>query len=173
MKLWKLLFLILFLFPAKSWAVTAGTCELTSTVETKSFLYYEYTCLGDGATGDVADVTISYNEDYPFFYGLFTWPIVGGTAPSGAADILLFDASFASTVKLDVLGSTDGSTAVNGLNGISATVPQWIPPQNSVSGSLVWPPMVGNYTLSIANETTVSCDFAVRVYLLNPNPFKK
>ena len=166
MKLSKLFFIIFFLVPSFSWA----DCTEPVPVIRGSILFYQTDCTGAG-DGSVADVTFPYDEDFPFFLGLFTWPTSGGTAPD-AADILLFDASFTSTVKLDVLGSTDGSTAVNGLNGISATVPQWIPPLNAKSGAAMYPSVVGDYTMHTINQGTAGADWSVRAYYYNPSSKK-
>jgi hypothetical protein len=158
--LWSLLFV----------SLVQADCTLSDPVERGEILYRDMVCEG-AADGSVTDVTIPYDEDFPFFMGLYTWPIVGGTAPD-AADILIFDASITSTVKLDLLGSTDGVTAVNGLNGISATVPQWIPPFNSIAGSMVYPTVVGNLTMHTVNQATNGADWGVRVYFYGPGKGK-
>lgn len=156
-KIWMLLCLFIAI-PLSAYG--AGTCDETRRdLNAKgSLVEVEFLCIGDASDGSLPDTTITGFKGF-HAYSVETWPL---TPAPDAADVFLFDSTVGSTVKLDLLGSADGTTAVNGLNLISATAPKYTMCVNT-DGTANYPLLSGDLTLSFANQATVSAQFGVRV----------
>jgi hypothetical protein len=166
----KLLFssLLFFLvFQAQSWAAcSVGTPEFFSNGTGQVTV----TCEGSGSTDEVT-VAITSLEGYGTKTGYFVtdvtaWTPAGGTAPD-EADVLIFDTTVDSTIKQDMLGSTDGTTAVNGLGLIdSGLVPQRVKPVTT-NGSEGPMQVYGDILVRVVNQATAGADYKIRIGLFS------
>ncbi len=84
--------------------------------------------------------------------GVSAAPVAGATAPD-AADVFLFK-QVSSTIDLDLLGSTDGVTAVAGLNLLHATIPKSTLCMTTDGANYV-PRVMSDLILKITNQITV------------------
>jgi hypothetical protein len=123
-----------------------------------SIVEVEYLCIGSAVDGSVADVTITGFKGF-HAYSMETWPL---TPPPDAANVFLFDSTVGSTVKLDYLGSTDGTTAVNGLNLISATAPKSTK-FVTTDGTTDYPLGSGDLIMTVTGQATVNAQWGMRI----------
>lgn len=165
---------ILMIIPFSAWAVPhiPGSCVQTMTQYGVSssmttgnpIVSVKFTCTADNEDGTIpnqAITTANMNKlkGQYFLYLVSAYPVTGeGSTAPDAADVLIKDAA-----GFDLLGSTDGSTAVKGAGLIDATLKKTVAPYLSSAPAYYFPPIMSTLTLVVSGQATHSATYVVEL----------
>ena len=146
-----------------SLAFAAGTVTVTrNSVVPKFVEQIIFTCVGDvaGATAGSIPNTAFTQQDLRYVQGMYlyavtAYPVSGGTAPD-AADVFILTPN-----NEDLLGSTDNTTAGNGLNLIHASLQKTCIPKLGAVSVNFYPVVSEILTLKVLNQGTAEADWVI------------
>jgi hypothetical protein len=124
----------------------------------------KFTCTADNEDGSIpnqAITTANMNKLKGQYYLnlVSAYPVTGENAVApDAADVLIKDAA-----GFDLLGSTDGSTAVKGAGLIDATLKKTVAPYLSSAPAYYFPPIMSTLTLVVSGQATHSATYVVEL----------
>jgi hypothetical protein len=150
----------------------AGTCIQTLTQYGISasmsvgnpIVSLKFTCTADNEDGTIPNQTVTTAnmnklKGQYFLYLVSAYPVTGESAVApDAADVLILDAA-----GFDLLGSTDGSTAVKGAGLIDATLKKTVAPYLSSAPAWYFPPIMSTLTLVVSGQATHSATYVVEL----------
>ena len=137
------------LFAGSAFAAGSWTLVDEGSYPGTELRWMQYQGTADASDGSLPDYTVKGFLGY-FLYSVETWP--GDPAPDDATDLTLSDA----TTGEDLLGA-------NGTDGIDATSSLTLIPKSAASDTLYTPPVKGNLTLSVSNNSVNSAIINIRV----------
>ena len=162
------------LAPFNSWADphVVGSCIQTLTQYGVSssmttgnpIVSVKFTCTADNEDGTIpnqAITTANMNKLKGQYYLnlVSAYPVTGeGSTAPDAADVLIKDAA-----GFDLLGSTDGTTAVKGAGLIDATLKKTVAPYLSSAPAWYFPPIMSTLTLVVSGQATHSATYVVEL----------
>ena len=171
-KILGILFCIVFMLSA-SLVFAAGTVTVSDPAFLRSdnprVAIITFTCKGDVAGGTVGTIpnTAMSTTQTNRVMGMFLHSVIvdPGTVAPDAADVFILNAA-----SEDLLGSADGTTAINGLNLIHATLGRTTTPKTLVpntSDANYRPLVTGPLTLKVLNQATAEADWTVTLVFIS------
>ena len=146
--------IVLVLFSAPAWAAD-GMTVTRNTIVPKFVEQIVFTIKGAApANTPFTQQHLRYVQGM-YLYCVTAYPVSGGTAPD-AADVFVLTPN-----NEDLLGSTDNTTAANGLNLIHATLQKTTIPKLSSTGSYFYPMVHEILTVKVSNQGTADADYVV------------
>jgi hypothetical protein len=161
---WIILLVFFLAVPQVFGAAAPGSCTQSQTANyTLSGVRQVFViCTGSADDGSVPDIVLnSANTLFVSGYRLEqvdVYPTSGGTAPGASNVFVLMNG-------MDLLGSSDGSTAYGGLNLVHATLHRTTPPIFYVAGSglrgYYFPLITSTLTVRTTGQSTVSANWTI------------